>query len=87
MNRSRNVDVSSLYIRNVLNFQRGVANISEIGFDILWKTVRVSISSTFRDMHAEPDYLMRFVFPELCKQCAERQLDLVDMNPRWGMAR
>ncbi len=30
-----------------------------------WNTVRVFISSTFRDMHAERDYLVRVVFPEL----------------------
>ena len=28
-----------------------------------WKTVRVFISSTFRDMQAERDWLVRFVFP------------------------
>jgi len=30
-----------------------------------WKTVRVFISSTFRDMQAERDHLVRFVFPKL----------------------
>jgi len=30
-----------------------------------WKTVRIFISSTFRDMHAERDHLVRMVFPEL----------------------
>ena len=30
-----------------------------------WKTVRVFISSTFRDMQAERDHLVRFVFPRL----------------------
>jgi len=29
------------------------------------KTVRVFISSTFRDMHAERDHLVAVVFPEL----------------------
>ena len=28
-----------------------------------WKTVRVFISSTFRDMHAERDWLVKRVFP------------------------
>ena len=31
----------------------------------LWRTARVFISSTFRDMHGERDILTRFVFPEL----------------------
>ena len=30
-----------------------------------WHTVRVFISSTFRDMHAERDHLVKVVFPEL----------------------
>lgn len=30
-----------------------------------WQTVRVFISSTFRDMQAERDHLVRFVFPRL----------------------
>ncbi|MDE3088287.1 MAG: DUF4062 domain-containing protein [Chloroflexota bacterium] len=30
-----------------------------------WKTVRVFISSTFRDMQAERDHLVKVVFPEL----------------------
>ncbi|HLF83472.1 MAG TPA: DUF4062 domain-containing protein, partial [Blastocatellia bacterium] len=50
-----------------------------------WKTVRVFISSTFRDMHAERDYLVRFVFPELRERCAKRRLHLVDVDLRWGV--
>jgi len=50
-----------------------------------WRTVRVFISSTFRDMHAERDYLVRVVFPELRERCARRQLHLVDMDLRWGV--
>jgi len=30
-----------------------------------WRTARVFISSTFRDMHAERDHLIKVVFPEL----------------------
>ena len=30
-----------------------------------WKTISVFISSTFRDMQAERDDLVRFVFPRL----------------------
>ena len=30
-----------------------------------WKTVRVFISSTFRDMHAERDHLVKVTFPAL----------------------
>lgn len=41
-----------------------------------WKTVRVFISSTFRDMQAERDHLVRFVFP--------RRIHLVDVGLHWG---
>jgi nephrocystin-3 len=47
-----------------------------------WKTVRVFISSTFRDMHAERDHLVRVVFPELRERCAKRHLHLVDVDLR-----
>jgi WD40 repeat protein len=50
-----------------------------------WKTVRVFISSTFRDMHAERDHLVRTVFPELRERCAKRHLHLVDVDLRWGV--
>ena len=30
-----------------------------------WKTVRFFITSTFRDMQAERDHLVRFVFPKI----------------------
>jgi hypothetical protein len=43
-----------------------------------WKTVRVFISSTFRDMHAERDHLVKAVFPKLRHWCEERRLYLVD---------
>jgi len=52
-----------------------------------WKTVRVFISSTFRDMHAERDYLVKLVFPRLREWCAERRLYLVDIDLRWGVTR
>ncbi len=51
----------------------------------IWRTVRIFISSTFRDMYAERDYLVRFVFPELRERCAQRQLHLVDIDLRWGV--
>ena len=50
-----------------------------------WKTVRIFISSTFNDMHAERDYLVKNVFPELSAWCEERKLHLVDIDLRWGV--
>jgi WD40 repeat protein len=52
-----------------------------------WKTVRVFISSTFRDMHAERDHLVKVTFPRLRQWCAERRLHLVDIDLRWGVTR
>lgn len=52
-----------------------------------WKTVRVFISSTFRDMHAERDHLIKVVFPRLRQWCQERRLHLVDIDLRWGVTK
>ena len=50
-----------------------------------WETVTVFISSTFNDMHAERDYLVKRVFPELREWCEQRKLRLVDIDLRWGV--
>src|SRR6187401_1927238 len=50
-----------------------------------WKTVRVFISSTFRDMQAERDWLVRFVFPRLRIELLHRRIHLVDVDLRWGV--
>ena len=47
-----------------------------------WRTVRVFISSTFRDMQAERDHLVRFVFPRLREQLLLRRIHLVDVDLR-----
>ncbi len=51
-----------------------------------WKTLRVFISSTFRDMHAERDHLVRMVFPELKARCRTKRLHLIDVDLRWGVS-
>ncbi|PIK50950.1 putative telomerase protein component 1 [Apostichopus japonicus] len=50
-----------------------------------WKTVRVFVSSTFRDFHAERELLVKEVFPDLRAWCAKRRLHLVDCDLRWGV--
>ncbi len=50
-----------------------------------WQTVYVFISSTFNDMHAERDYLVKQVFPELREWCEQHRLHLVDIDLRWGV--
>ena len=50
-----------------------------------WRTVRVFISSTFRDMHGERDLLTRFVFPELRARAHSRQIKVYELDLRWGV--
>jgi hypothetical protein len=52
---------------------------------ISWKTVRVFISSTFRDMQAERDHLVRFVFPRLREELLFHRIHFVDVDLRWGV--
>ncbi|KAH9524948.1 hypothetical protein Btru_028330 [Bulinus truncatus] len=50
-----------------------------------WRTVRVFISSTFRDMHGERDLLTRFVFPELRHLCRKNFINIHEVDLRWGL--
>src|SRR2546427_12008060 len=50
-----------------------------------WQTVRVFISSTFRDMHAERDWLVKRVFPVLRERLEKYRVHLVDIDLRWGV--
>lgn len=50
-----------------------------------WKTVHVFVSSTFNDMHAERDYLVKRVFPQLQEWCERRRLRFLDVDLRWGV--
>lgn len=52
-----------------------------------WKTVRVFISSTFRDMHAERDHLVKVVFPALRSRLESYRVYLDDIDLRWGVTR
>ena len=49
------------------------------------RQIRIFISSTFRDMQAERDYLVNKVFPSLKKYCAERDVTLKELDLRWGI--
>ncbi|XP_075925797.1 telomerase protein component 1 [Petromyzon marinus] len=52
---------------------------------VRWRTVRVFISSTFRDMHGERDLLCRVVLPKLRARAAALLLHLVEVDLRWGV--
>ena len=47
-----------------------------------WENVYIFISSTFNDMYAERDYLVKRVFPELRLWCNKRNLKLIDVDLR-----
>ena len=56
-----------------------------VGKQKKWRTVRVFISSTFRDMHGERDLLTRFVFPELRARAHARNIQVYEVDLRWGV--
>ncbi|MEI8189289.1 MAG: DUF4062 domain-containing protein, partial [candidate division NC10 bacterium] len=49
------------------------------------RRIRVFVSSTFRDMMEERDALMTHTWPELRRFCRERQVELVEVDLRWGI--
>ena len=49
------------------------------------RVIRVFLSSTFRDFAEERDLLVKKVFPELRRLCRERQVELVEVDLRWGI--
>ena len=51
----------------------------------LWHARPIFITSTFRDMHAERDYLRNVVFPELEERLKERRHRLEPIDLRWGI--
>lgn len=49
------------------------------------RVARVYIASTFRDMARERDLLVKRVFPELRERCRARQVEVVEIDLRWGI--
>jgi hypothetical protein len=50
-----------------------------------WKTTYVFVSSTFRDMYAERDYLSRIIFPSLKLSAALYKINLEEIDLRDGL--
>uniref|UniRef100_F7D8W7 Telomerase associated protein 1 n=1 Tax=Ornithorhynchus anatinus TaxID=9258 RepID=F7D8W7_ORNAN len=50
-----------------------------------WRSVRLFVSSTFRDMQAERDLLLRGVLPALQARAAAHRLHLRLIDLRWGV--
>jgi tetratricopeptide (TPR) repeat protein len=53
--------------------------------DYRQRVIRVFISSTFRDMRAERDHLVKFIFPQLRKLCESRGVIWGEVDLRWGV--
>jgi hypothetical protein len=49
------------------------------------RSVRIFLSSTFRDFGAERELLVRKVFPALRARLKERFVELVGVDLRWGI--
>ena len=49
------------------------------------RVVHVFISSTFRDMHEERNYLVTHIFPHLRKLCEQRGVVWGEVDLRWGI--
>lgn len=49
------------------------------------RTVRPFVSSTFQDMKAEREELVKFVFPQLRKLCEPRGVTWGEVDLRWGI--
>lgn len=49
------------------------------------RQIRIFISSTFKDMMKERDYLITKVFPELRNYCEDRDISLFELDLRWGV--
>lgn len=71
---------NSSNLENYFSFIRDQFNNPDIN-----KSIRVFISSTFRDMMGERDYLMRNIFPELKKVCKQNGIDFTEVDLRWGV--
>jgi tetratricopeptide (TPR) repeat protein len=50
------------------------------------RVIRVFVSSTFRDMYAEREELVKRVFPQLRKLCEERGVTWGEVDLRWGIS-
>ncbi len=49
------------------------------------RIIRVFVSSTFRDMQADRDVLVKKIFPQLRKLCEERAVTWTEVDLRWGI--
>jgi preprotein translocase subunit SecA/nephrocystin-3 len=53
--------------------------------NLLGPQIRVFISSTFCDMQADRDALVKNIFPQLRKLCESRAVTWTEVGLRWGI--
>lgn len=58
---------------------------SVISNTIKSREIRVFLSSTFRDMEEERNYLMAYVFPDIRSYCHRRHVAFSEIDLRWGV--
>lgn len=51
-----------------------------------WRELKLFISSTFVDMQAERDYLIRFIFPKVRQELLKKRIHFIDIDLRWGIS-
>ncbi len=49
------------------------------------RSIRVFVSSTFRDMQAEREELIKRVFPQIRRMCEQRGVAWSEVDLRWGV--
>lgn len=49
------------------------------------RSIRVFISSPFRDMQEEREHLIKRIFPQIRKLCESRRVLWIDVDLRWGI--
>jgi Domain of unknown function (DUF4062)/NACHT domain len=53
--------------------------------DIKERNINVFVSSTFKDMQAEREELVKIIFPQLRKLCEQRSVTWGEVDLRWGI--
>ena len=83
--RTKNSNAKHL-VETVVILEDGVWNIALLGRQMLnQRTIRLFLSSTFRDFGEERDLLVKRVFPALRAKLKDRFVELVDVDLRWGI--
>ena len=50
-----------------------------------WTVIRLFVSSTFTDFHAEREVLVKRVMPTINDWCAQRKIQVIECDLRWGI--